>query len=174
MRVWWRFRSNAGLIRLAFIALLGLACSEGRSTAGPVHAPALAGGSCTECSIELTQVAVLRAPADSAGISFSARAVLLPEGWLVAPTDDGSRYIEFDAEGKLVGYRGRRGQGPGEFVWINGVVPGDSGSVSVFDIALRRLTRIGAGGAVRATHPLDYALGSVPVRIGPSQFIHSS
>lgn len=126
--------------------------------------------------IELVPVATFQTPADSLDIFFSPNVVeLRGRRWLVGPTLDEARLLEFDSAGRFLRVVGASGDGPGEYRRIGPLVTDSAGGVWVFDLALRRLTILDPDDLLPVrTASLDFSIGAVPVMLPGKRFAHSS
>jgi hypothetical protein len=84
----------------------------------------------------------------------------LASNWDVAVMENGNVLVVdrdaptlrmFDRTGRSLWTRGRTGSGPGEYGYAMRVALGPNGTLQVVDMRLRRLTRLGADGAVAQT-----------------------
>ncbi len=117
---------------------------------------------CPRCRITLTKVATLGLADDPAS----------PQGWVSLSRDSRGRFyvasaggaegvLVYDARGRFLRVLGRRGRGPGEYLFAREVrvAPGDS--IYVSDPAQRRLTVLGPDHRVARTVPAPAEVAGV-------------
>lgn len=79
---------------------------------------------------------------------------------------DGWRVFRISPKGALLGVIGKKGSGPGEFRQIDGIRLDDSGTVLVFDGALRRLSTLDTNGRMLSVATLTPPEGHSSARPG--------
>lgn len=88
-----------------------------------------------------------------------AGAVFLPDTSLVIGDGGASELVFLDRDGSIRARSGRKGEGPGEYGWIERVGVGADGALFVFDRRQRRFTFLDAQGEVIRVHRLDQGAG---------------
>jgi hypothetical protein len=132
----------------------------------------LSGGTCNNCRVVLERLVTLHSPDDTTDLSLTAT-VTTPDRdvWVVAPTADGAHVAFFDSSGRARGLIGTRGAGPGEFARISAVVPATEGDLILFDLVLRRVTKMTVAGDVLWTNPIAYSPSIRPAQMPGSGFL---
>lgn len=90
--------------------------------------------------------------------------VITPAGEVLASDRSDPMIRRFAADGRPLTTFGRRGEGPGEFLWPVRIAPLASGELHVADLRVRRITRLDAAGAERHTSPLRQGVGDLALR----------
>lgn len=91
---------------------------------------------------------------------------VLSDGRLVVPLAGSSDIRVFSQDGSFVERLGRRGEGPGEFMYLSGAWPrGDS--IEAFDSRLRRITRFVPDGPVEVVAIPSGTYPDMSVPVGP-------
>lgn len=148
--------------RYACALLLVIACEADRSPSA--------------ATLQLAELVEFHPPSDSLDLFFSPNVVEERTGrWLVGPTADESRLLEYDSAGKFLRVVGGAGDGPGEYRRIGPVVTDSAGAVWIFDLALRRLTVLDRDSlTLLYTVPMEFTIGGPPVILSGGRFAHSS
>jgi hypothetical protein len=128
---------------------------------------------CTTCAIELTHVARI-GTMDGPGALSDLSSVMgqtKSGDYLVLDIRTPAQLLVFDSSGQFKRRVGRKGQGPGEFNFIDGVVPHDDGTISLFDGRNNRRTRLSASYTVLEETPLLFAGISQYLPVSATQMI---
>lgn len=86
------------------------------------------------------------------------------DGGLVVADGGSRRLVRYSPEGNHGWSVGRRGEGPGEFNQIAGVLVQEGDTVLVYDAMLARLTRISPEGRVIEVHPVEADVPKPPLK----------
>jgi hypothetical protein len=133
---------------------------------------------CARCTIKLTRVAELRNTfgSDERGAQAAVvAAVRDSRGFtFVSYSDDPSRLLVHDRDGKVLRTLGRSGSGPIEFKRISALIITAGDTLHVFDQIQRRRTVISPSGAFVRSNPLPLNSISVLVLENDAQLLNAS
>ncbi len=136
--------------RIATLVAAGVCLLTGaaRSQPAPVALTHLQSIGCEECTgaVHLSNVAAVAVNAS---------------GEMLVADREAPMLRIFSRDGTVLGAYGRRGRGPGEYVFPLAVAFGPDRSLHVLDLAVRRLTHLGADGTVKSQVPITVFPGAV-------------
>lgn len=147
--------SARSLRRLALATLIGLGpVPEVRAQPEPeIRLPSSA--TCNECEVRLEQIATLGTDSTDGYLSDYPLSVSMDARGRIFVTlqPPGDLVLTYDTKGRFLGRIGRKGRGPGEYVFPAVVLPQPNGDLFIWDFNTAALTRLDATGTVRArTH----------------------
>lgn len=149
----------------AALLLIVVGRSAFAQTADTIHIPD--NPTCTSCRLDLRQVLSIQAGAD--GPAMQVPAFLTPfHGGYLSIGYGGTSIIELNAAGRFVREVGQKGAGPGDFGFINTLLPRRNGGVYVHDAGNGRLTALSSDLRVLKSWPLRLQAAGVPALIDDS------
>lgn len=106
---------------------------------------------CPACRIELDTLVRITDPTGEGGLARGPLGRDAAGRWLVASGATPGLIAIYDSVGRLVRFEGGRGDGPGEYRVIGGLVPSRDGSLRVLEAFSRRITRLDPDFNVQST-----------------------
>lgn len=113
---------------------------------------------CPACRIEIDTLVRITDPTGEGGLARGPVSRDAEGRWLVASGATPGLIAIYDSSGQFMRFEGGAGDGPGEYRSIAGMVPSSDGSLRVFDMFARRITRLDPAFEVRSTSLLESLL----------------